>query len=704
MKLRDTTPQSSSSSSHISRASRWREAALVVGALALAGAVRLALAARGWPYADSDEATMGLMADDILRHGAHPLFFYGQNYLGAFQAYLAAPFFAVIGPTNLALYAATTFEILLFLLILYFLTRLVFSPTIALLTVCLLAIGPYEALYFDLRAGAGLQETLVFGALLLLLAFLRMRMSLRRRSPVTPATALRGALLDLVIGAVAGLALWAHLLTVPFILTAVALPLTQRALQLAPGRQRAPATVSASGDPEIDMGRQAGIVAPQDHSDLVDQLDTKPTAALTIDQLMTQPVAAARVAAPPTRAHSLQTLAALAGQTLLIIVGFVGAAFPFLSFNVTHHWATFNQTLGIAGSGGSPHPGLTGHIISLIQQVAATLLIGLPRLLNETLLCPTCVEWPRPHTIVSHTQMLHEAIIAAPLSCFVIALWAVNAADLLPKPVRKRLRVPSFGGWEHWRAAVEADPALWWGRALFVTAAALVFLEYVASRASYATPDTSARYLIGVYVCAPLVVAPLVRWSRIVWKRRSAHAGDLDRSPQTTATTPRMARRAERQRLLGYASAAALVAVVLVSLAGVATTFNTTRDRSQFGVPAGTRDMQLINYLLAHHETQFYTSYWVCDRLMFEAAERLTCAVVNDTDPFINGVNRIGAYRLQLGATPHPVYVFDDQDTNAPTLTAQMMSTIAAGAPRVRGDVVTTVAGYHIFTYMPPSG
>src|SRR5690348_6499925 len=69
--------------------SRWLDlaaTALIVGGVAL----RLTLAALGWPATDSDEATFGLMARHISERGAHPIFFYGQNYMGAVEAYLAA--------------------------------------------------------------------------------------------------------------------------------------------------------------------------------------------------------------------------------------------------------------------------------------------------------------------------------------------------------------------------------------------------------------------------------------------------------------------------------------------------------------------------------------------------------------------------------------------------------------------------------------
>src|SRR5262245_65147200 len=89
------------------RRSEWAFVALI---LAVAAAGRLFLAARGWPTFNSDESIIGLMTDDILRHGAHPIFFYGQNYMGALQAYLAVPFFLLLGATPFALLVTATIE------------------------------------------------------------------------------------------------------------------------------------------------------------------------------------------------------------------------------------------------------------------------------------------------------------------------------------------------------------------------------------------------------------------------------------------------------------------------------------------------------------------------------------------------------------------------------------------------------------------
>ncbi|HEY7982637.1 MAG TPA: hypothetical protein VID73_00630 [Ktedonobacterales bacterium] len=143
--------------------------------------LRVGLASRGWPAPNSDEATLGLMTQDILRHGAHPVFFYGQHYMGALQAYLAVPAFAALGPTSFALHVTTALQSVAFLLALYALARLIYSPAVAVVTLLLLAIGPPEMLFFELRAGAGTQDTLLFGTLVLLLTCVRLRRPWRWR-------------------------------------------------------------------------------------------------------------------------------------------------------------------------------------------------------------------------------------------------------------------------------------------------------------------------------------------------------------------------------------------------------------------------------------------------------------------------------------------------------------------------------------------
>jgi hypothetical protein len=60
-------------------------------------------------FFDSDQAIVGLMAKHLIEGRAFPLFYYGQTYLLGVDAWVAAPFFLVMGPTVVALHAALVF-------------------------------------------------------------------------------------------------------------------------------------------------------------------------------------------------------------------------------------------------------------------------------------------------------------------------------------------------------------------------------------------------------------------------------------------------------------------------------------------------------------------------------------------------------------------------------------------------------------------
>src|SRR6266511_2394873 len=57
-------------------------------------------------YFNSDQAIVGLMAKHLAEGRARPLFFYGQEYMLAVEAWVAAPFIALLGPTVMALRGA----------------------------------------------------------------------------------------------------------------------------------------------------------------------------------------------------------------------------------------------------------------------------------------------------------------------------------------------------------------------------------------------------------------------------------------------------------------------------------------------------------------------------------------------------------------------------------------------------------------------
>lgn len=66
---------------------RYRAHELYACAILMLGVIiRLILISQGWPQTDSDEGIIGLMSLHIAYHGEHPIFFYGQGFMGSLDA------------------------------------------------------------------------------------------------------------------------------------------------------------------------------------------------------------------------------------------------------------------------------------------------------------------------------------------------------------------------------------------------------------------------------------------------------------------------------------------------------------------------------------------------------------------------------------------------------------------------------------------
>jgi hypothetical protein len=178
--------------------------------------LRLVLTAFGWPDTNSDEGTMGLEAMHIAyRPHELPIFLYGQNYMGVLEAYLGAVFFRLLGISVFSLRLGMILLFALFLITMYFLTRLIYTRMLALFTLVLLALGTRILFLTELVAGGGAVETLLFGSLLLLLSsWLALTFTPNR----SPRQQLWRFLAYAGWGFTAGIGLWSHLLVAPFIL------------------------------------------------------------------------------------------------------------------------------------------------------------------------------------------------------------------------------------------------------------------------------------------------------------------------------------------------------------------------------------------------------------------------------------------------------------------------------------------------------
>ncbi len=591
---------------------------LLFATLAPAAALRLGLGARGWVALNSDEAALGLLVDDILWHGAHPVFLYGQHYLGALQAYLTVPFFALLGPTNFALHTSTAVVILLFLLALYAYTSGIYSPAVAWCTLALLALGPPVGLFHEQEAANHTQNLLLFGALLLWLVFLRLSRPQGRSVRMA---------LDVGIGLAAGLGLWGTPLMLVFILAA-----------------------------GLALGTEA------------------------LRQTWAAP--------------NHQTLWSLSGHCVLLGFGAAVGLAPWIAGTIASQGVIFREFQEITGLAGAAHPSSAmrevGFLSTLGQRLAGTFLMSLPQALGSSVVCADCpAVFLSQHALLS-PEMLGGALRSAPFSLMAVALWTFAVISLARQI--KPVFWPAKGGTVD--ASLQQQQAharaRWWGQAMLVVGGALTVLAYAATRASYEAPYATTRYLVGLYLCMPLVVAPLWHSSQRFWRRPGGRTSPL----------------AGRMRLCLSGLLATVLLMTLFSLyiAGAVNLFQQTTNAQLYGVPAGKRDMQLLAFLRQHQITHFYSTYWVCYRLMFEEQEQVTCAVMHDANVFLPGFNRITSSVARVAAVPHPAYVFDTTLPIDQKLYRQVADCLKQHDTRFVGYREASVAAYLVYYYSKQSG
>ena len=500
--------------------------ALIAGSVCL----RLTLAALGWPATDSDEATFGLMALHISEQGAHPIFFYGQNYMGAVEAYLAAGAFRLFGPSLFALRLSTIALSAAFLVSFYLLARLLYGRGLALATLALLAIGSHVALLLQVFTNGGYADTLFFGALLLLLA------TLLARPENGALTKRRWRLLAYgAWGLAAGLGLWSDALILPFILTSGLLLLTFRWREL------------------------------------------------------------------------------LRGMGAAVVAGLVIGALPLIAFAAAGN----NPFQGAAAVQQAPNAAQGGALALYAGQVAGTFLVSLPEITGGATLCPIsrAESWPLAHAS------------PAALACATVhGLWSVGYLALLGAALVVGGRA-SRAAWLPLRrdephTIERARLVIPMARFALALSAALTLALYMSSPVAARAPQVVMRYLVGVTLATPVLLAPLWRWA-------TSSAG--------------------RKAWMGRLALGVVALAYLLGLAGVLQAIPDARAETQ-------RQERLIAGLDRLGVTAMYTDYWTCDRLAFASHERIICATLNpDLQP---DLDRYTPYRERVAATPDPAYLF----------------------------------------------
>jgi 4-amino-4-deoxy-L-arabinose transferase-like glycosyltransferase len=116
----------------------------------------------------SDEATVGLMAKHIVSGTNFPIFFYGQNYMGAFESYVAALLFATLGVSVFTLKLVPAIFSVVLLFVVYLLAKKLFNARVAMLSTALVAVPSAFFFSWTLKARGGFIENVILSLLILL--------------------------------------------------------------------------------------------------------------------------------------------------------------------------------------------------------------------------------------------------------------------------------------------------------------------------------------------------------------------------------------------------------------------------------------------------------------------------------------------------------------------------------------------------------
>ncbi len=142
-------------------------------------------------------------------------------------------------------------------------------------------------------------------------------------------------------------------------------------------------------------------------------------------------------------------------------------------------------------------------------------------MLGRETVCAQCPVWPYPGSTLAPTEALHVALISAPFSLLAIIGWFLAARPLIRhvriafSHARRAELMVSLPGDTYQRACQL-------GRAMLIIGLGLTVLQYVITRSSYESSDTSIRYMSNIYLCIPLIVDPLCQGALTLWRWLSA--------------------------------------------------------------------------------------------------------------------------------------------------------------------------------------
>ncbi len=438
---------------------RFDRGHLVAAVVIFLGALlRFSLIALGWPAAYNDEGTLGLMARHIAYQGAHPLLYYGQDYLGPQEAYLGAICFHLFGPSTFSLRLGLVLLFICFLWWMYLLIRLLYNQVLALFTLVMLSFGSADVMLRQLIA-SGVETNPLFWTALLLLLTCRIVLTPRPRSGklgethhdqqnsgAHHANCLPWSRLVLYAawGGVAGITLWSHLLFLPFVVVAACLLLWACRQELR--------------FPVLSLLLVCFLIG------------LSPLLIYTI----TVPVSS---------------------QENSMFAGIFGGGYREPSYPPIKGLSAIQAT--ISPKPIPPVPGL---------QILGTLLVALPTATNGTVICPIAPHALWPLTDHSSPSTLLCSEVHGAWSLIFLVLGGIATVSAIREVRRPRSTSP-----EQDASVSRYERVRWAGRLMLLAGGGLTLLAFLLyPQAAAITPLISARYLVGLLIALPAVLSPLL--------------------------------------------------------------------------------------------------------------------------------------------------------------------------------------------------
>lgn len=374
----------------------------------------------------------------------------------------------------------------------------------------------------------------------------------------------------------------------------------------------------------------------------------------------------------------------LAGVALAL--AFVVGAWPYLSFNLATGNATYKQLSHQSNPAG------------LVNQSAGALTVGLPVAAGSPRVCvsrgniwesyppsmatgavesnPACQA---PNALISLVALILLGAVGWQLGRWLWRWlrWAPQLTIVRDWLARRGAHIPPATEAEVSRLAAETTTtasARRWLRAMLLGIALMTLVLFFTSRDAANFQFTSARYLMPLYLAAPLffgvlweAARPLLVWARGILTTPSPSQGEGEQESHVglppekgKLSSASTVRATWKRRAVPIITLLGLLWLLASSLYGGVQTLGYSADATRFGSPVLPVDRSLIAFFDTHQITAYYTNdYWACYRVAFEANERLHCAIRGEVGkPNLKlNANRYQPWVDELTQMPHPAYL-----------------------------------------------